>query len=348
MNDSNGPEIVRFLPDGTVDSSFGSGGAERFTFGGDIAWMTLQRDHRILFGNGSMMRLLPDGGLDDSFGDHGRVEMPEPSGLVLQGVEQGDGRIVAAGRTSDPYEMRVWRLMPDGSGDPSFGGTGGVAIPATPGSTQYNPPQNQALAVAVQSNGDVVATGANLNGDRGAPTNLETVRLTPAGELDAGFGDGGRALTPLAHVQNGIADAVALQPDGSIVIGAFGAGDGTGHIVLARYDGDPPGTTPHPAPSPPPTAPVGGFSRVRLSIATVHGQTLRSVRRRGLIVRVKASASGLVRIRVRRAHKMIAVRAGLPRRVALRPRAARHLFLRARLQAGGKTLASASRRVRLG
>lgn len=354
-SDSSGAEVVRFKPNGVIDPSFGSGGAETFTFGGDITWMTLQSDGRILFGDGWMVRLQPNGGLDDSFGDHGQAQMPEPSGAVMQAVEQGDGRIVVAGRTADPYEMRVWRLMPDGSGDASFGGTGGVAIPATAGTTQYNPPQNQALAVAVQSNGDVLATGANLDGDRGAPTSLETVRLTPAGQLDPSFGDGGRVLTPLAHVQNGIADAIALQPDGNVMIGAFGAGDGTGHIVLARYEGDPPGANPQPAPGTPTqttattSSPSPSPSRrpVSLSIAVAHGQTLRSIRRHGLVISVKASRRGSVRIDAGRAHKAIRVRGGNARRVVLRPAVSRYLMVRARLRAGGKTLASVSRRVHL-
>jgi uncharacterized delta-60 repeat protein len=370
---SESAQVLRFNPNGALDSSFGIAGKATLPTS-SMNSLTTQPDGRIVVACSRVVRLMPDGTLDQSFGDAGRAEMPGPAGGAYQAVVQADGKIAVAGYAAEPYEMRAWRLLPAGRGDPMFGSGGGVAIPATPSENPYNPPSNLALAVAVQPDGAVLATGMNYGGGYGEPTKLETVRLTPAGQLDPDFGDGGRVLTPLAHVANGIADSIALDGKGNVVIGAFGPGEGTGHIVLARYEAGAgavgaPGGTGGEDPSGGATgAPAsgganaggspahGGKGAVVLSVVTRRRQKRAAVRRHGLHVLVRASRKGSVVLHLRGlgagrralASETISVRPGRPRRVTLHPsRLSRRIVVRAGLLAGGRRVAGCSRTVRL-
>jgi uncharacterized delta-60 repeat protein len=370
---SESAQVLRFHANGALDSSFGVGGKATLPTS-SMASLTTQPDGRIVVACSWVVRLMPDGTLDQAFGDAGRAEMPGPAGGAYQAVVQADGKIAVAGYAGEPYEMRAWRLLPDGRGDPMFGSGGGVAIPATPSQNPYNPPSNLALAVAVQPDGAVLATGMNLGGGYGERTKLETVRLNPSGQLDPDFGDGGRVLTPLAHVDNGIANSIALDLNGKAVIGAFGPGEGTGHVVLARYDAGPgavgapagagdegptggaPGTPADGGTDAGRTPANGGKARVSLSLVTRREQQRAAVRRHGLHVRVRASRGGSVVLHLRAlgagrralATRTISVSPGRPRRVTLHPnRLSRRIVVHAGLLAGGRRLAGCSRTVRL-
>lgn len=112
--------------------------------------------------------------------------------------------------------------------DLSFG-AGGKVLTNLDGVSADN-----ATAVAIQSNGRVVAAGhAGTDHERFA-----LVRYRSNGSLDPSFGEGGKVVTVIDG--NGQAAAVAIQPDGRIV--AAGGTDGPpGHshsFVLVRYDRD--------------------------------------------------------------------------------------------------------------
>jgi uncharacterized delta-60 repeat protein len=89
-----------------------------------------------------------------------------------------------------------------GTLDPSF--SGGVVSPSD---------ALQFFGAAVQPNGDVIAAGESDEG-----TAL-VERLTSSGQPDGSFGSGGEAIGPA-----GMARAVALQPDGKIVVAGTSGG----------------------------------------------------------------------------------------------------------------------------
>jgi len=63
---------------------------------------------------------------------------------------------------------------------------------------------------------------------------LSTFALAQAGRLDSTFGQGGKVITNVPGPTNAIANAVALQPDGRIIVaGGLGAGQAIG---LVRYN----------------------------------------------------------------------------------------------------------------
>ena len=168
------------------------------------------------------------GDLDPSFGSGGKVSthigdrrVDEAHGVVVQ----PDGKIIAAG-TLDNFgggSFGLVRYNPDGSLDSGFGSGGGV-------STFFADASATGEAVALQPDGKIVVVGGV------SPFNLDAsdfalARYNPDGSLDAGFGAGGKVITDLGGAFGETARAVAIQPDGKIVvIGASGS-----HAVVVRY-----------------------------------------------------------------------------------------------------------------
>jgi uncharacterized delta-60 repeat protein len=181
----------------------------------------------------ALARYEPNGSLDSGFGTRGRVltRIPASSGIVDAGALQPDGKIVTAGSSSaggiDKFTLA--RYNPDGSLDPGFG-TGGIVTTAIGPSTDF------AYAVALQPDGKIVAAGASRINPRPSPSNYEValVRYNADGSLDPSFGTGGKVLTQIQDASRAL--AVALQPDGKIVVsGVSVTQGGTPLFALARY-----------------------------------------------------------------------------------------------------------------
>lgn len=135
----NGVVIVHYLPDGTLDHTFGTGGIARSTL---IAAL-----HAVLAADGKLFvagfsrvmasevpalaRFNTDGTLDATFGGDGVVVLSSPN-LFANGLAiQPDGKLVVIssfGTQATHYSFGVARILPDdGALDATFG-TGGVAF----------------------------------------------------------------------------------------------------------------------------------------------------------------------------------------------------------------------------
>jgi uncharacterized delta-60 repeat protein len=147
--------VVRYLPDGSLDPSFGAGGVAA-TVGGHVEALALQPDGKILaaggivgrsFSGGPLVeRLLDDGLLDPTFAGDGVFDFdpaqrndPEEMSRIIGVAVQADGKIVVAG--SDFQALAVARLEPTGTLDPGFG-TQGLTV-----SSFGAPPFPQAMAL---------------------------------------------------------------------------------------------------------------------------------------------------------------------------------------------------------
>jgi uncharacterized delta-60 repeat protein len=106
--------------------------------------------------------------------------------------------------------------------DPSFGSGGVVKLFPAKGGYLFK-------GVAAQADGKVVIAGGV------APGNVMVVRLRENGELDPSFGEGGIAVTPFPGGL-GVARAVAIQPDGKIVVAGEGQIGSTDGFLFVRYD----------------------------------------------------------------------------------------------------------------
>ena len=171
---------MRYLPDGSLDRTFGDGG--RVGFWDDPApWaifglaVAIQPNGRIVAAGNydifalGIARLLPDGRLDKSFGGDGVVRTQVVgneqafSALALQ----PGGKILAAGY-SGPHESSddvvprfvVVRYRWDGSLDDTWGGNGKVAT--------FFPNGARGAGAALQPDGNLVVVGSlGLNADEG-------------------------------------------------------------------------------------------------------------------------------------------------------------------------------------
>jgi uncharacterized delta-60 repeat protein len=145
------------------------------------------------------------GSLDTSFNGTGIVNLP--SGSQLFGVAtQSNGEIVAVGRSGSSVLVRRY--------------TTGGALDA-----QYVGPSGTARGVAVQPDGKIVIAGTS-----GGAMLVE--RLTTSLTPDSSFGSGGVATA--FGGQNGVANAVAVGPDGSIVA-AGSVNGGNTRVGVARF-----------------------------------------------------------------------------------------------------------------
>ncbi|HEX3909961.1 MAG TPA: hypothetical protein VHW67_04580 [Solirubrobacteraceae bacterium] len=165
----------------------------------------------------TVSRLLPNGAPDPTFDGDGKATIESagfPSARAL--ALQPDGKILLIGFTNMPgpsEDATVWRLKADGgSGGPNgaldntFGKEGVVQI-----GTFTN---TVGLAIAVQSDGKIVAAGRGFNTT--GPQRVAVWRLTEGGALDPGFDTDGTA--EVNDTTEDSVNAIALAPDGKILI----------------------------------------------------------------------------------------------------------------------------------
>ncbi|HOT92846.1 MAG TPA: delta-60 repeat domain-containing protein [Anaerolineae bacterium] len=168
------------------------------------------------------------GDLDLTFSGDGKVttDFLNTGETAEAVVVQADGKILVAGYRyggvfPDSYDITVARYLADGALDPNFGVNGKVITNLGPGFA------DTAQDMALQSDGKIIVVG-------GSRYDLATVRYTTAGMLDNTFGVGGVITTDVNQTSEQ-ANAVAIQPDGKIVV-AGSANDGIKPaIILVRY-----------------------------------------------------------------------------------------------------------------
>ena len=221
--------VVRYLPDGSLDPSFGTGGVAAIDLGGFDAAdaVALQPDGRIVAAGISwpagavVVRFDSDGSVDTGFGAGGRVDVPFAGGggQLWKVVVQPDGKLVVVGSSGMPSRFAIARLLPDGSLDPGFGDGGTVLTP-------FSAPAGANGAV-LQPDGKLVVSGGGQD--------FALARYLPDGTLDASFGAGGTVTTDVGPGYES-AVAVALK-DGRIVVAGYASVAG-GVFALARYEED--------------------------------------------------------------------------------------------------------------
>ena len=147
---------------------------------------------------------------------------------------QSNGKIISAGFTDadGPGRIMVTRHTTLGALDGTFSGGGKVKIDASQGSSA----ESIAHALLVLPNDKLLIAGQA----GGAFNNIEflLMRLNANGTPDTSFGSAGTGIvrTPIGTGAD-IAYAIALQPDGKIVLaGSSIAADGRADFALARYD----------------------------------------------------------------------------------------------------------------
>jgi uncharacterized delta-60 repeat protein len=234
--------LVRYNPDGSLDTSFGSGGmiTTGIAASDDRGFsVVVDGSGRILVagysGNGSsadfaLVRYNADGSLDTSFDGDGKVATGILSDDIGQSVVvQPDGKIVVSGHSfnGSSFDFSLVRYNADGSLDTSFDGDGKIATGIAFHDASYS--------VALQSDGKLVAAGHSLTGI--GVNDFALVRYNTDGSLDTSFDGDGKVTTDFGGT-NDVGQSVAIQSDGKILVAGVSANGSSVDFALARYNSD--------------------------------------------------------------------------------------------------------------
>ena len=257
-DNANSIVVARFLAGGTLDDAFGSGG---FVLIGPVTGASVDLaqgrgvarlpDGRIVV-TGSLgsrlvvARLEADGDPDPTFaapaGPFGPGVLADDL-IAVNNTDQGlgrdialrpDGRIVVSGDLvlsecgsfDACFTTRVAiavQYLPNGIRDGSFG-TGGL--------TRITDNASEGHGVAVDAAGNVVVGGSAYVFGMGSDVLL--ARLSPTGVLDPAFGTNGLVLTNVDQTEAG--NALAIAPDGKIVIAGVNSDTRGNRVLTARFE----------------------------------------------------------------------------------------------------------------
>ena len=281
--------VARFNANGTLDTSFGSGGHASVEFfappmqgaqefadavlvqpDGKILVAGSARQGQIRFApiQGALARFNANGTLDTSFGSGGKILSSSlPNGITALGLDAAgniftlpiraefspsgqaealtpaaitasssggssvflpSGQVVQANGVQPVRrdgDIQVQRFNTDGSlasSSPAFDYSGAAGVDSA---------RDGAGAVAVQANGQAVVGGAHFL----STSVFGLARVNPDGTLDARFGSGGVLTTTING--NDDVQAILIQSDGKIIVVGNSQNNATGQsfIVLARY-----------------------------------------------------------------------------------------------------------------
>ena len=187
--------------------------------------VALQADGKIVVagwrnGGAQLSRYNTDGTLDAGFGAGGHVDVTLAGGSndeINTLIVQSDGKILASGimlnTATRNDDFVVLRFNSDGSADAGFGGNGRAL-------TDFGVQgADRARDMLLQPDGRIVLVGTESHATGGAygEANFAAARYNSDGTLDAGFGNGGLAVSKLTgYALNGTAGV--LQSNGTLVI----------------------------------------------------------------------------------------------------------------------------------
>lgn len=249
--------ILRFNPDGQLDSTFADNGIFRFAYGpvtDRLNGIAIQPDGKIVAaGQGQqgntpdtawvVIRLNPNGTFDPTFGTNGIVTTNFFSSLdeATEVAIQPDGRIVATGwvtqggvNNGSTYDFAAARYLPNGSLDPSFGSGGTAFIDFGRGDIAQDS--------VLQPDGKIVLTGFVAVQTSSIHYDFGVARFNADGTIDSTFGNNGRVTTPIGTDLDELARSIAIAPGGKLVVTGelYNPSDGTnpGHrdVATVRYN----------------------------------------------------------------------------------------------------------------
>lgn len=222
--------MVRYLEDGSPDTTFGTDGIYTASINGTDGRFyaaALQPDGKIIAVgysvNGGQKAFLvtrfnSDGSLDTTFGSSGITTSSFGAGgdVAYDVAIQEDGKIVVAGSVeatsgSYLYDFVIARYTDAGVLDTTFNSTGYAIVSLKSDARDY------AKNVAIQSDGKIIATGPVETGNFTNSFNVATIRLTSAGMLDTSFN--GSGIAPFYGTGSSSNEGgMAIQNDGKIVV----------------------------------------------------------------------------------------------------------------------------------
>ena len=193
--------LVRYNSNGTLDTSFGTNGLVSTDYDGMLdaaSSVLIQSDGKIVavgsasssatFYDFAVVRYLANGQIDTSFGSAGKVRTDFGGAnldIAYAGTLQSDGKIIAAGTTSDRIGSKtpfaVARYNSNGTLDTSFSSDGRTSV-------DFGGYFQAVYQVLVQPDGKIVTAG--YPNSEGSDSDFLLSRLNSNGSLDTTFGAG--------------------------------------------------------------------------------------------------------------------------------------------------------------
>lgn len=237
-------QLVRYRSDGSIDLTYPSGnapGSPTSTDTGAPASAFLQSDGAVMVGvrtssgDPALVRYDAQGSVDFTYGKNGVLTLDKGDGCCdfspTDIIGLPDGRLAVAviafesGATGLRPTYRIYVVTPGGALDSAFGAGGSVAAAYgdfLPAGFSF-PWSGVTSRLAIGADGKLLQIGVVESNAHLTPLVL---RYDLRGVRDETFGMGGAVMAPSADLELQ-PDAVALQPDGKLVIGGPG--------FLARY-----------------------------------------------------------------------------------------------------------------
>jgi uncharacterized delta-60 repeat protein len=248
----NNTGLVGYNLDGSLDTTFGTGGKVVSSFSGGALYatnMAVQPDEKVVLSGAwtpsggsaefAVARYNANGTPDTTFGpNHNGLAVTRVNSVFNVGAVllQPDGKIIAAG-TSSPssnQDFTLVRYNADGTIDATFGTGGIVTTDFQSGSTDRL--VGASLETLVNPDGTsstrIVAVGSSSS----TVQLFALARYNLDGSLDTTFGTGGKVISNFG-VSGGYGPVV-IQPNGMIVAGGTitSSQNGQPYFALARYD----------------------------------------------------------------------------------------------------------------
>ncbi|MBL8310198.1 MAG: hypothetical protein JNL19_07240 [Burkholderiales bacterium] len=239
--------LARYSASGGLDTSFNGSGivTTAISTGDDYARaLVLQPDGKIVVAGNCWLvgpvyglclaRYSASGALDPTFDADGTVITSIATGVDFAAAAavalQPDGKIIVASAcwVSTIRDFCLARYGANGALDTSFDGDGRAV-------TAIGASDDSATALALQPDGKIVAAGLCHNGSN---NDFCLARYSANGALDASFNSTGKVITAIGP-GGAEAAAVALQPDGKIVVAGYCSNGSNNDFCVTRYDGGP-------------------------------------------------------------------------------------------------------------
>jgi len=171
---------------------------------------------------GAAAPALAGGDPDTTFGSNGRLttEFGGAFDWIRDLAIDAQGRILGVGTGGSSNRHAIARYLPSGAPDPSFSGDGQMitTVDFSSGGPGVIPLPDGTILVGV---------------GLGSPRNFAVMKLLDNGSLDLSFGAGG--IAEIAGANQARVGALALQPDGKIIIGGYDLIGSNWNWVIGRF-----------------------------------------------------------------------------------------------------------------
>lgn len=240
--------VIRYMPNGSIDSTFGTNGITYTPSGTDYfaTDIDIQLDGKILVAgysdsasnfDFSLIRYDINGILDNSFDHDGIVKTPigMQDDAASDMFIQTDGKILLGGSSynGSHFDFAAARYTIDGSLDSTFGFNGIVLTAITSSDDKAN-------TILVDNDGNILLGGLAHQSFGNNSRDFALVRYDSDGQLDPSFDFDGIVTTDYNTNDDGVL-SLSLQSDGKIIAGGFtdpffGGVNDTSYYAATRYN----------------------------------------------------------------------------------------------------------------